>query len=314
MNGFDMRRLTTVFLGTPEFAVPVLDMLAESTRLALVITQPDRPSGRGRKMAPPPVMVRARELGVEAVQPEIVKGAKFTQFVSGYQPDVIVTAAFGRLLGAGLLSLPGYGCLNVHASILPRYRGAAPINHAILNGETRTGVSIMRMVAELDAGPVFRVGELDIGDDETAGELTVRLATMGAVTLRDVLARLDELVPVPQDTAAATFAPPICKEDGRIDWHRGAEQIARQVRGLHPWPCAFTFWNGAPLKVHTARAESGAGDHAPGTVIFHAADGIRVACGSGVLVLRDVQMPGKKRLTPAQFFSGVRLSSGSFLG
>ena len=197
MNGFDMRRLTTVFLGTPEFAVPVLDMLAESTRLALVITQPDRPSGRGRKMAPPPVMVRARELGVEAVQPEIVKGAKFTQFVSGYQPDVIVTAAFGRLLGAGLLSLPGYGCLNVHASILPRYRGAAPINHAILNGETRTGVSIMRMVAELDAGPVFRVGELDIGDDETAGELTVRLATMGAVTLRDVLARLDELVPVP---------------------------------------------------------------------------------------------------------------------
>jgi methionyl-tRNA formyltransferase len=308
-------RLNSVFMGTPAFAVPVLRRLAAISEVRLVVTQPDRPVGRGRKLTPPPVKLAAAELGLPVEQPAVVKGRRFAARIADHAPDVVVTAAFGRILGPALLETPRFGCLNVHASLLPAYRGAAPINHAILAGERQTGVSIMRMAEGLDTGPIHRATALPIDPDETAGELTERLAELGAETLAQVLGELGEREPVPQDEARASWAPMLAKADGEIDWRRPARSLHDQVRGLNPWPGAFSFLDGEPLKVHrSALLETAAGAAEPGTVTAHSAVGLDVACGDGVLRLLELQLPGKKRLDARSFHAGTRLAEGVVLG
>lgn len=308
-----------VFMGTPGFAVPCLRAVAASTDLALVVTQPDRPAGRGRRLEPPPVKIAALGLGATVVQPETTRGGAFLHRIAGCAPDVIVTAAFGRILGRRLLASPRLGCLNVHASLLPAYRGAAPIARAILNGEATTGVSIMRMEAGLDTGPVYRSAKLAIAEDETAGGLTERLAALGAQLLAatlEALARGDLAPPIPQDHARASFAPPLGKGEGRIDWARPAPQLHAHVRGMHPWPCAAFSFDGQGVKVHRAAvltAERMAGAR-PGEVLDHTSAGLDVACGLGALRLLELQLPGRKRLDAASFRAGFRFEAGTLLG
>ena len=311
MNG----RLSTVFMGTPAFAVPVMETLARLTDLRLVVTQPDRPAGRGRKLVPPPVKAAAMTLGVRVVQPDVVKGRRFAEVVGGVEPDLVVTAAFGRILGRRLLDLPRLHCVNVHASLLPAYRGAAPINWAIVNGERETGVSIMRMAQGLDSGPVYRAAKIEILPDETAGELTSRLSQVGAEALAEFLREVETAEAVEQDHSLATRAPMIRKSDGIVDWTKSSRVVHDHVRGFHPWPCATSFLDGQPLKIHrTAVLEGATPDSAPGAVLSHTPEGLDVACGGGVLRLVELQLPGKKRLDAAAFYSGKRLPDGTLLG
>lgn len=307
--------MTSVFMGTPRFAVPTLETLARISDLRLVVTQPDRPAGRGRRLEPPPAKIAAAALGIEVVQPPKIKGRRFAGQIAALEPDVLVTAAFGRILGRRLLGVPRLGCLNVHASLLPRYRGAAPINWAILKGEVRTGVSIIRMVEELDAGPVFHEIETRIGPDETAEELTDRLSLLGAAALAEVLEHLEDTAPVEQDPAAVSWAPVLHKADGIIDWQRSAEDLHNHVRGMHPWPCATTSIGGQPLKIHRAAVlDRRSSPGRPGAVLLHSGDGLDVACGSGVLRLLELQLPGKKRLDAQQFHAGRQIPEGTVLG
>lgn len=308
-------RLVSVFMGTPRFAVPALETLARTSDLRLAVTQPDRRAGRGRRLEPPPVKVAAEALGVEVIQPEIVKGKRFAARIAELEPDLLVTAAFGRLLGPSLLAVPRRGCINVHASLLPRYRGAAPINRAILAGDAETGVSIIRMVDELDAGPVYHSLRTAIDPEETAGELSERLALLGAEALAHVVARLDELEPVEQDPDRVSWAPMLEKGDGVIDWSRRADELHNHVRGMHPWPCGVTTLDGEQLKVHRARVIEGApGAGPPGSVVQHSAVGLDVACGEGVLRLLELQLPGRKRLDARQFHAGRVARVGTILG
>ncbi|MDD5306316.1 MAG: methionyl-tRNA formyltransferase [Deltaproteobacteria bacterium] len=308
-------RLKTVFMGTPSFGVPILEALASETDVRLVVTQPDRPAGRGRKLVAPPVKDAAGRLGVAVLQPESVKGSGFAEEIGGLSPDLIVTAAFGKLMGRRLLATPRLGCLNVHASLLPRHRGAAPVNWAILSGDSRTGVSIMRMDEGLDTGPVLLEVGVDILNDETAGELTERLAALGAETLIAALRSWDRLVARPQDPSKATVARMLAKGDGRVDWTRTAAELGCHVRGMHPWPCASTKMRGAPLLVHAARViDADMRSGAPGTVVAVGRTGIDVACGRGILRLVELQREGRARMSAHAFAVGARLEAGSLFG
>jgi methionyl-tRNA formyltransferase len=309
-------KLRSVFMGTPEFAVPSLRAAAAATDLRLVVSQPDRPAGRGLRLEPPPVKAAAAELGVEVVQPETVRGAEFLSRIAAHRPEVVITAAYGRVLGRRLLELPRLGCLNVHASLLPAHRGAAPVAWAIRSGDATTGVSIMRMDEGLDTGPLYRAAPLGILPDETAGELTVRLARLGAEILEEVLSELPAgLVPVPQDDAAATLAPTLSKRDGRIDWTLPAGAVHAHVRAMHPWPCATAGCRGGVVKVHRVvvldAALAAAGR--PGEILGHTCAGVDVACGLGTIRIVELQMPGKRRLDAASFHAGARLERGTIL-
>lgn len=307
--------LSSVFFGTPRFAVPILRALAAVTDVRSVVTQPDRAAGRGRKQEPPPVARAARELGIDVLQPERVAGRIFADLVRERGPDLLVTAAYGRLLGRGLLDVPRLDCLNVHASLLPAYRGAAPIARAVIDGVEETGVSIMRMAEGLDAGPVFLREAVLVGPDETAGELAVRIAEVGAVALVRVVENLPGSDPVEQDHSLATWAPALRKEEGLVDWNRGATELHAHVRGMHPWPCAFTALGGESLKIHRSTVAEREGTFgAAGTVLTHSTAGLDVACGRGVLRLLDLQLPGRKRLEAVSFFSGRRVPMGTVLG
>ncbi len=307
--------LGCVFFGTPKFAVPIMRALAMATDIRLVVTQPDRPVGRGRQMESPPVARAARELGIETLQPERVAGRSFASIVREREPDLLVTAAYGKLLGRGLLEAPSLECLNVHASLLPAYRGAAPVARAILDGVERTGVSIIRMAAELDAGPVFLREAVAVRPEETTGELTARLAEVGAEALLRVVGDLPGIEPEEQEHSLATWAPALRKEEGSVNWSRSATVLHAHVRGMHPWPSAFSGLDGEPLKIHRAAVIEADGSFgAPGTVLGHSVEGLDVACGWGVLRLLDLQLPGKKRLDPKAFYSGRRLETGRLLG
>lgn len=304
--------LRTVFMGTPAFGVPTLEALAAHTDLQLVVTQPDRRSGRGKKLQFSPVKQRALELGIEVIGPPVVKGNRFAKKIAGYQPDVLVTAAFGRLLGPSLLAVARYGCLNVHASILPLYRGAAPINWAILNGDTQSGVSIMKTVQQLDAGDIYGVSIVPI-DRQTAGELTLQLSQSGAKILIETLAKIERIKPIPQSEDKVTFAPTLSKSDGKMDWHRTATELDCHVRGMHPWPGAFAQWQGEPVKIHQAHVVSLDTSEIPGTVLSQDTNGVVVACGQSALRITALQMPGKKRLEANQFYAGLKFPQGCML-
>ena len=289
-----------VFMGTPEFAVPSLDALLDAGyEVVGAFTQPDRPSGRGHKLAACLVKQRALERGVPVYQFERVRGQKGLDTMRALKPDVVVTAAFGQILSKKLLEVPVHGTVNVHASLLPKYRGAAPINWCILEGETVSGVTTMLTDPGIDTGDMLLTRQVEIGENETAGELTLRLSHVGAELLIETLAGYlkGEITPVKQDESQMSHQPMLDKEMGCIDWSRSAREIACQVRGLNPWPVAYTALEGKPLKIYQARPLEGAAEAVPGQVVESSAKkGLMVACGQGVLELIEIQAPAAKRM------------------
>jgi methionyl-tRNA formyltransferase len=291
------RCLAVAFAGTPDFAVPSLDAIAASRhRVVAAFTQPDRPSGRGRHIAPSPVKERALALGIPVLQPASLKGAEAERAIAAFAPDVMVVVAYGLLLPPEVLALPRLGCLNVHASLLPRWRGAAPVARAILAGDARTGVCIMRMEAGLDTGPVMLAREVAIGARESAGELGARLARVGGAAIAEALDALADgrAEFAAQDPARATYAAKLTKAEARLDWREDAAALERRVRALNPRPVAETTLDGAQLRIHEAEAVSVAPGPVPGTIVSAGADGIVVMAGEGALALRRVQLPGRR--------------------
>jgi methionyl-tRNA formyltransferase len=309
-------KLRIVFFGTPDFAVPSLRALVDGAdEVVGVVCQADRPAGRGQKVRQPLVKVFAAAKGIPVTQPRAVRGDAFREQLAEWKPDLVVVAAYGRILPLHILELPRHGCINVHASLLPKYRGAAPIQWAIARGETETGITIMRMSEEMDAGDILLQRRLAIGPDETGGELHDRLADLGAAALREALERRrrGELRATPQDQAQVTFAPMIKKEDGAIDWSQPAEQIARRVRAFNPWPSAYTHHGGRLLKIHRARPLPHTADTVPGRVAQAGAT-LHVETGDGLLDILEVQWEGRRRLAAADFGRAGSLSTGDGLG
>jgi methionyl-tRNA formyltransferase len=303
-------------MGTPDFALPTLQGLIEAgVNLCGVFTQPDRPRGRGKVLAPPPVKEMALDHDLPVFQPEKLRDTAIVELIQELRPDLIVVVAYGQILPKSVLQIPQYGCINVHASLLPRYRGAAPINKAVVDGEQVTGVTTMLMDVGLDTGDMLVKRATEIGSEETAGELHDRLALLGREAMEETLRRLCDgtLRPEPQDDAQSCYAPMMKKEDGHIDWSRPAPVLHNLVRGLSPWPGAFTHWNGQMLKLGRTLAEGGPAAE-PGTVVSADGDGIRIACGEGVLRVRELQLAGKKKLPASDFLRGTSLSAGDRLG
>ena len=287
-----------VFFGTPHFAVPTLEALAREHEVALVVAQPDKPAGRGMKMQAPPVVAKARELGLSVAQPSKIRDASFLESIKALRPDAGVVVAYGRILPAALLEIPKRGFLNVHASLLPKYRGAAPIQRAIETGESTTGVTIMRVDEELDHGPILTAAEAPIAPHERSPALAARLAALGAQTLVDALARLDSLVETPQDHAHATFAPKIEKREGLVDWNVQARTIYDRFRAFDPWPGLFT----ADLKLIEIEPIARSGKN--GTILEIDDRGVVVAAAEGSIRLLTVQRAGKPRVAAADLARG----------
>lgn len=297
--------MRVAFAGTPEFAARSLRAIAGAGHdLPLVLTQPDRPAGRGLKLTPSAVSREAQDLGLPVEKPATLRAAEGPASLRRVAPDVLVVAAYGLLLPQEVLDIPRFGCLNVHASLLPRWRGAAPIQRAILAGDPETGISIMQMDAGLDTGPVLLAEATPIGPQETAGSLHDRLAELGAACIIRALARLGDMLPERQDESRATYAPKITKADTRIEWAASAIQAERQVRAFDPAPGAEATIEGEVVKVW--RAVAGEGSGAPGQVLPGAADRLRVACGEGVLEVLEIQRPGGRRMHAADFLRGRR--------
>ncbi len=295
-----------VFMGSPDFATPVLRALAERYQVVGVVTQPDRPAGRGRQLTPPPVKSLAQELGSPVIQPQKLRAPEAMERLRLWSPDVIVVAAFGQILRPDVLSLPPHGCINVHASLLPRWRGAAPIQAALLAGDDLTGITIMKMDEGVDTGPILSQQELPIGPDDTAGSLAGQLSALGTGLLLETLPKYlsGEIQPRPQPVEGATYAPMLKKEDALLDTSRPAIELARRVRAFNPRPGAFLdLGGGSSLKVHMAHAE--ASDVQPGARLVR--NGLpAVGTGNGILVLDDVQPAGKKPMNGRAFLAGAR--------
>jgi methionyl-tRNA formyltransferase len=309
-----MGRLRTVFFGSPEFAVPTLRALLEAHEVVAVVTQPDKPAGRGRKVVPPAVKLVAEAAGIPVLQPRSARTEELLAALRALAPDVAVVVAYGKILPQAVLDVPRHGCLNVHASLLPRYRGAAPIQWAILRGESETGITIMKLDAGMDTGPMLLSRAVAIRDDDTAGTLAARLAPIGAELMVVALERLQAgaLVELPHDHALATHAPPLTKEQGRIDWTRPAREVRDLVRGVDPWPGAYTNLGMETLKVWGARLADGRGR--PGEVLEVERDGLVVACGEGAVSLAELQLPARKRLTARALVAGRPIPRGTLLG
>jgi len=308
--------LRVVFFGTPEFAVPTLDALVGSRHQVVgVVTQPDRPRGRGHRTSYAPVKSRALDAALPVLQPERLKDDAFLAGLAAMRADLGVVAAYGKILTDAVLAAPRLGMINVHASLLPRYRGAAPVHRAIMNGERETGVTIMRVVKALDAGPMLAETRRAIGPDETSEEVERDLAREGAALLA---AAVDDIAAgrareTPQDDAAATYAPRLTKADGAIDWSWPAGRIHNAVRGLHPWPHASAFLRGRRLILLRSAASADVGGAAPGTVIAAKADDLVVAAGSGRVRLLEIQAEGKRPMTAREFLAGHRVEPGDRL-
>ncbi len=307
--------IRTVFMGTPEFALGTLQGLIDAgCDLVGVYTQPDRPKGRGKQLAAPPVKELALKYDIPVYQPVKLRAPEAVAELQEIAPDLIVVVAYGQILPQSVLDIPKYSCINVHASLLPKYRGAAPINKAIIDGETETGITTMHMDAGLDTGDMLVKRSLAIGANETAGELHDRLALLGRETMEETLKQLcaGTLTPEKQDDDLTCYAPLMKKEDGRIDWSRSATELHNQVRGLDPWPGAYTSLNGELLKLAATRAATGQGE--PGSIVAADVDGVQVACGDGVLVIGQLQLSGRKRLNAADFLRGQPLPPGTRFG
>lgn len=308
--------MRAIFFGTPEIAVPALVALSEIATVTAVVCQPDKPAGRGLELKPPAVKQKAIELGLVVEQPTKIRTPEFAAWVAAQNADVALVIAYGRILPKAVLEAPRRGCMNLHASLLPKYRGAAPITWAVVDGETKTGVSLMQMDEGMDTGPVFSMREVAIGPDETAGELAGALADCAAKVVRDDLCRAvsGDLVAVPQDHERATHARMLTKEDGRIRWELAATRVHDHVRGMSPWPGAFTTLAGKTLKILETRVAEGEAGAPPGTVVEARKDSVVIACGEGRVSIRRAQLEGKKALGALELTSGRTLAQGIALG
>jgi methionyl-tRNA formyltransferase len=303
--------MRVLFYGTPAFALPTLQALLDRHTVVGVVTQPDRPAGRGQRLAPSPVKQVALERGLPVFQPPRLREPGWAERLGPVEPDVAVVVAFGQILPRAILELPARGSINVHASLLPRYRGAAPVAWAIIRGEAETGITTFRMDEGMDTGSVLLQHALPIGAEETAGDLAGRLAELGAAVLLETLDRLDRLTPAPQDHAAATLAPRLRKEDGVLDWTRPADELAARVRGVNPWPGAATSGPTGRLLIWRARPRAGVGE--PG-VLTQGEDVLGIGTGAGLLEPVEVQ-PESRRVMPwATFLHGARLRPGAVFG
>jgi methionyl-tRNA formyltransferase len=304
-----------VFAGTPDFSVPPLRaLLASPHTVVSVYTQPDRPAGRGRKLSPSPVKEVAVDAGLTVYQPVSFKDPATVQMLQAMNADLMVVVAYGLLLPQSVLDAPRLGCVNIHASVLPRWRGAAPIQRAVLAGDDTSGVTIMRMEAGLDTGPMFRIDETALGEHETGGSLHDRLSRLGADALMKALPGILDgtLEPQPQDDAQSCYAKKLDKSEAWIDWHRAATDLERQVRAFNPWPVAQTRYEDANLRVWRAHAVKGVGA-TPGTVMNATRNGIQVATGDGLLCITELQLPGKRPMGAQDFINAHRIQ-GTVLG
>jgi methionyl-tRNA formyltransferase len=305
-----LTRLNIVFAGTPEFSVPALDALHEAGhRILLVLSQPDRPAGRGRKSSPSPVKRRALELGLPVAQPQSLREEGIVRTLQDVAPDLMVVVAYGLIVPRAILSIPRLGCVNIHASLLPRWRGAAPIQRAILAGDEATGISIMQMDAGLDTGPVWLEQSVAIDAEETGGGLHDRLSELGASALIRALPRIQagRPGPSPQSTEGACYASKLEKSEARLDWSESNIRIWRKIRAFNPWPVAETLYRGQQLRVWAARPEPGNTQAVPGKVVTKDRNGVVVATGQGLLRLLQVQMPGKRPITAGEFANAYPL-------
>lgn len=301
-----------VFFGSSNFSIPILEALVQNHQVLAVITQPDRPKGRGLKVQPTPVKEWAMKRGLKVFDPEKLD-VEFAEVLSALTPEAIVVASYGKIVPKTILEVPPFGCLNVHPSLLPKLRGAAPIQWAILKGKRETGVTVFLMDEGLDSGPILLQRKTAIGDEETAQELERRLSQMGASLTIEALELIQrgEIKPVPQRDEEACYAPKLSREVGLIDWSSPSKKLKDMVRGLEPWPCAYTFYRGKTLKIWKATCKEGKGS--PGEVIS-LKEGIEVACGEGSLLIKELQLEGKRRMKAEEFLRGYKLSIGEKLG
>lgn len=300
-----------VFMGTPEFAVPCLERLIQDGHsIAGVFTQPDKPKGRGYAMTPPPVKVCAQQHGAEVFQPLSMKDGTAFEILKRLEPQLIVVVAFGKILPKEILELPEYGCINVHGSLLPKYRGAAPIQWSVLNGDKTTGITTMYMDVGLDTGDMLLKSETEIGENETSGELHDRMAVMGAELLSKTIGELEagRLIRTKQDDSQSCYAPMLDKSMCSIDWNDSAEKVHNKVRGLSPWPVASAVLNGKKVKIHKTLVEKGKTKGEPGEIL--SLDPFVVACREGAVEILELQLEGKKRMKSKDFLMGHRLSPG----
>jgi len=312
--------IRTIFMGTPDFAVPILESLLDNAcHVVAVYTQPDKPVGRRQHLASPPVKRLAREHEIPVIQPNILKSVEAMEELASFKPELIIVAAFGYILPPEVLSLPKFGCLNVHPSLLPQHRGASPIADAILSGDQITGVTIMLMDAGMDSGPILAQQKMGISFTDTTGSLTSKLAQVGAELLIKTLPQWLEgkLKPRPQDEAQATYSKLVTKEDSKIDWHLSALELWRRIRAFNPWPGCYTWWEGKRLKIHEAAPLGEVAKGEVGKVIAllkPAPVEVGVATGEGILGLCQVQLEGKRQMSVAEFVRGQRDFIGSILG
>lgn len=309
-----------MFMGTPDFAVCALQALLEAGHeITVVVTQPDKPKGRSGKLQAPPVKELAMAHNIPVLQPERIKRPEAIEELRRFEADVYIVAAFGQILSREILDIPPYGCLNIHASLLPKYRGSSPIQHVILNGEEETGITIQQMDVGVDTGDIMYCKTIPITQEDTFETLHDKLKILGGEAVTEALSLLEEgkLTPQKQDEAASSHAPLIDKQMGLIDFGRDAVQLNRLVRGLNPWPSAYTFYHGKQLKIWCAvpGADSGVRHQAvPGTVLAVTKDAIEVACGRGTLHIRNLQLEGRKRMSTHDFLLGVKVEPGEILG
>lgn len=300
-----------VFMGTPQFSVPILEGLIEKNDydVMAVVTQPDRPVGRKKTMTAPPVKVAAEKHGVRVLQPEKISGSEEMEIIIEMNPDIIVTAAFGQFLPTKLLDAPEFGGINVHASLLPKYRGGAPVHYALINGDQKTGISIIEMTKEMDAGGIFIQTELEILPHDNVGTLFEKLSILGRDTLLDVLPSIlsGNAIPSPQNQANVVFSPTLSRENEKIDWNKTAVEISNQVRGMCPWPGAYTLYKDTRLKVWEAQPLSEKNTHfKAGTIVLVDKKNMEVACGDGsILSIKQIQPSGKSRLSISEFMNGL---------
>ena len=308
--------MKVVYMGTPDFAVPPVETLYnEGFDIPLVITQKDRPRGRGKKLQPTAVKKKAIELGLEVYQPDNINSSESVEVLEKIAPDVIVVTAYGQILKREILSMPKYGCINIHASLLPKYRGAAPINWAIINGEEKTGITIMEMEEGLDSGPMLLQSSIEIKEDDDAQKIHDRLSYLGSRAIIQVLREISEgsIKKQLQDDSKATYASKITKDLGKIDWEDRGKDIKNMIRGLKPWPSAYTDYEGKSMKIHNADVIDKFIKGENGKVVKVSKDGIYVNCSDNCIVVKEIQMPGKRKLSVDEYLRGNKFKSDIIL-
>lgn len=307
--------MNIIFMGSAAFAVPSLDAIHNSGhKIVLVVAQPDKPAGRGRRLTSPPVANEAKQLGLPLYQPKSVRAAKVIEKLGSYKPDMIVIVAYGKILPKEILEMPKFGCVNLHGSLLPKYRGAAPINWAIVNGETESGVTTMFINEEMDAGDILLKKSVQIGDEDTAITLYDKLAQLGAKLITETISKIEKrtIKPERQNHSQATFAPILKKEDGLIDWGRNAKSIHNLVRGMQPWPYAYTHLDGKLLRILKTFVTDEESTDTPGTIHLKSSQ-ITVSTGDKMISIEELQLEGKRHMETKDFLNGYEVKSGTVL-